>query len=112
MSLRWSDGFTMLPLVEGIFGKLKVPGQPDVEVEAAKLPLELEEVGARIEIRRWPSSMPQDAVVRLFVWEDEGASAVTQTVSSVKDGKLRAEAIVEEMVQRLAQREGRGGYRG
>ena len=141
MTLRWTRGHTFF-LPEHFFGKLQVPGDPDVEVLAAKaLPRELEQIGARIEIRvrqpePWPvrrqalgrsvqrpeadpvailaqlkeESKPQ---VRLFVWEDADTRlAVTETAASVTDAKLRAEQVVAEMLARLAQRQGRGGYRG
>ncbi len=113
MTLRWTRGHTFF-LPEHFFGKLKVRGDPDVDVQAARgLPRELEEVGAHLEIRVRPASADLKELVRLYVWEDrDSRQAVTETLPSETDARLRAEQVVQELAQRLSQRQGRGGYRG
>jgi len=112
--LKWTDDACLMPDEAHFYGKLQVRGQPDVEVIRAKnLPRELQDAGATIEIRVWPADADADQKPRLFVWEDGAArSAVTETTSSLKDAKLRAQAIVDEMLMRLRARQGARGYRG
>lgn len=107
MALGWTHGFTFFPKGGSPFGRLSVPGQPDVDVVRAKLPAELQEQGACVEIRAWPNGGP----IRLFVWEDDAASAVTETHPSERRARQRAEEVVAELLERRARMRGERGFR-
>ncbi len=109
--MRWTNGFTFFHPGASPFARLQVPGNPNVDVLLAYLPSELQERGARIEIRTYPSGQ-WAGDTRLFVWEDKDTTiAVTETLPSVARAKERAEVVVTEMIERLHLREGRAGYR-